>query len=270
MSTIEISVPDIGDFKNVPVIEVLVKPGDVVKVDDPIVTLEATRRRMDVPSPAAGTVEEVKVKVGDKVSRGQRHPRRSTRRLRASPAAAAAAPAASRRSARRRRPQRRQGRSARRGARARRRPGRLHGGLPRRRPRQEGRAGRALADARRRLPQRRLHPVEGAAARGQGDRRGRRHGRITASPSARRTIDIDKLRGWKDGVVKKLTGGLAGLAKARKVTVVHGHRANSSRPTRSRSTATTAQEAHQLRARDHRRRLRAGARCRSFRTTTRA
>ena len=67
--TIDVRVPDIGDFKDVPVIEVLVKPGDTVKAEDPLVTLESDKATMDVPSPAAGTVKEVKVKVGDKVSR---------------------------------------------------------------------------------------------------------------------------------------------------------------------------------------------------------
>ena len=86
MSTIEVKVPDIGDFKDVPVIEVLVKPGDAVKAEDSLVTLESDKATMDVPSPAAGAVEEVKVKVGDKVGRGRGDPARST--------AAAAAPAA--------------------------------------------------------------------------------------------------------------------------------------------------------------------------------
>jgi pyruvate dehydrogenase E2 component (dihydrolipoamide acetyltransferase) len=70
MSTIEVKVPDIGDFKDVPVIEVFVKPGDVVKAEDSLVTLESDKATMDVPAPAAGTVKELKVKVGDKVSEG--------------------------------------------------------------------------------------------------------------------------------------------------------------------------------------------------------
>jgi pyruvate dehydrogenase E2 component (dihydrolipoamide acetyltransferase) len=70
MSTIEVKVPDIGDFHDVPVIEVFVKPGDAVKVDDPLVTLESDKATMDVPSPAAGTVRSVSLDVGDKVSEG--------------------------------------------------------------------------------------------------------------------------------------------------------------------------------------------------------
>ncbi|MDS4071754.1 MAG: dihydrolipoyl dehydrogenase [Defluviicoccus sp.] len=69
-SIVEVKVPDIGDFKDVPVIEVLVKPGDAVKAEDPLITLESDKATMDVPSPAAGTVKEVKVKVGHKVSEG--------------------------------------------------------------------------------------------------------------------------------------------------------------------------------------------------------
>jgi pyruvate dehydrogenase E2 component (dihydrolipoyllysine-residue acetyltransferase) len=70
MSAIEVKVPDIGDFTDVPVIEVFVKPGDAVKAEDSLVTLESDKATMDVPSPAAGTVKEVKVKVGDKVREG--------------------------------------------------------------------------------------------------------------------------------------------------------------------------------------------------------
>jgi dihydrolipoamide dehydrogenase len=69
MST-DVKVPDIGDFKDVPVIEVHVKPGDTVKAEDPLVTLESDKATMDVPAPAAGVVSEVKIKVGDKVSEG--------------------------------------------------------------------------------------------------------------------------------------------------------------------------------------------------------
>jgi dihydrolipoamide dehydrogenase len=68
--TIEVRIPDIGDFPEVAVIEVMVKPGDTIKAEDPLVTLESDKATMDVPSPAAGTVREVKVKVGDKVAEG--------------------------------------------------------------------------------------------------------------------------------------------------------------------------------------------------------
>ncbi|MEN9880798.1 MAG: dihydrolipoyl dehydrogenase [Pseudomonadota bacterium] len=66
----DIKVPDIGDFTDVPVIEVFVKPGDVIKVDDALVTLESDKATMDVPASAAGTVKEVLVKVGDRIGEG--------------------------------------------------------------------------------------------------------------------------------------------------------------------------------------------------------
>jgi len=66
----EVVVPDIGDFKDVPVIEVLVKPGDSVKAEDSLVTLESDKATMEVPAPFSGVVKEMKVKVGDKVSQG--------------------------------------------------------------------------------------------------------------------------------------------------------------------------------------------------------
>ena len=68
--TKQITVPDIGDFKDVNVIEVLVKAGDTVKAEDSLITLETDKATMDVPSPSAGVVKEVKVKAGDKVSQG--------------------------------------------------------------------------------------------------------------------------------------------------------------------------------------------------------
>ncbi|MBC8751369.1 MULTISPECIES: dihydrolipoyllysine-residue acetyltransferase [Paraburkholderia] len=67
---IEVKVPDIGDYKDVPVIEVLVKAGDTVEKEQSLVTLESDKATMDVPSSAAGVVKEVKVKVGDAVSEG--------------------------------------------------------------------------------------------------------------------------------------------------------------------------------------------------------
>ncbi|MBV9271686.1 MAG: biotin/lipoyl-binding protein, partial [Candidatus Eremiobacteraeota bacterium] len=66
----EVRVPDIGDFKEVPVIEVLVKPGDTIKENDPLVTLESEKASMEVPAANAGVVKNVSVKVGDKVSEG--------------------------------------------------------------------------------------------------------------------------------------------------------------------------------------------------------
>ena len=68
--SIDIIVPDIGDFQDIPVIEILVKPGDKVEKETSLITLETDKATMDVPSPQAGVIKEIKVKVGDKVSQG--------------------------------------------------------------------------------------------------------------------------------------------------------------------------------------------------------
>jgi len=207
MSSIEIRVPDIGDFKNVPVIEVLVKTGDIVMVDDPVVTLESDKASMDVPSSAAGTVEKVLVKAGDKVSMGSVI-------LTLTAAGAAATPKAKARS----------------GSKA-----DVHaevlvlgagpGGYS---------AAFRAADLGKKVVLVERWPTLGGVCLNVGcipskallhaakvideaaDMGG--HGITFAAPK----IDIDKLRGWKEGVVKKLTGGLTGLAKARNVTVLQG------------------------------------------------
>lgn len=70
MSVIEVKVPDIGDFKEIPIIEILVKPGDSVNAEDPLLALESDKATMEVPAPQAGVVKDIKVKVGDKVSQG--------------------------------------------------------------------------------------------------------------------------------------------------------------------------------------------------------
>ena len=83
----EIKVPDIGDFKDVPIIEIHVKPGDAIKADDPLISLESDKATMDVPASGDGTVEELLVKIGDKVSEGS-----PILRLKADGAGAAAQP----------------------------------------------------------------------------------------------------------------------------------------------------------------------------------
>src|SRR3954453_1084757 len=88
MSTQEVKVPDIGDFKEVEVIELMVKPGDTIKVDQSLVTVESDKASMEIPSTHAGVVQELKVKVGDKVNEG-------SLLLTVSEAAAGATPAAS-------------------------------------------------------------------------------------------------------------------------------------------------------------------------------
>ena len=70
MATVEVKVPDIGDFKDVEIIEMLVKPGDTVKVEQSLVTVESDKASMEIPSSAAGVVKELRVKLGDKISEG--------------------------------------------------------------------------------------------------------------------------------------------------------------------------------------------------------
>jgi len=84
---VEVKVPDIGDFKEVPVIELFVKVGDTIKLEDPICSLESDKATMEVPSSAAGVIKEVIVKLGDKVAEG-------TLLIKVEAGAGAAAPAA--------------------------------------------------------------------------------------------------------------------------------------------------------------------------------
>src|ERR1043165_4354822 len=104
MATIEVQVPDIGDFDEVGVIEVLVKPGDAVKVEQSLITVESDKASMEIPSSAAGVVKALAVKVGDKVKQGSvvlplevdgaAAPAAAPATSAAAPAAAAAKPAA--------------------------------------------------------------------------------------------------------------------------------------------------------------------------------
>src|SRR5439155_7769395 len=224
--SIDVRVPDIGDFKDVPVIEVHVKAGDAVKAEDSLITLESDKATMDVPSPAAGKVTDVKVKLGDKVSEGGLILTLSTGVQGAASAAPPAHPVAAPAVA-----------------------------APTPLPAAGSYAGKAdvecemlvlgagpggysaafrSADLGMKtvlveryatlggvclnvgcIPSKALlHTaavVDEAVAMGA-------HGITFGKPQ----IDIDKLRGFKDGVVKKLTGGLAGMAKARKVDIVRG------------------------------------------------
>jgi pyruvate dehydrogenase E2 component (dihydrolipoamide acetyltransferase) len=90
----EVRVPDIGDFKDVPVIEIFVKVGDTVKAEDPLVSLESDKATMDVPAPLSGVVSAISVKVGDKVSEGSVILSLASGEVTAAPAAAAAVAAA--------------------------------------------------------------------------------------------------------------------------------------------------------------------------------
>ena len=124
---------------------------------------------------------------------------------------------------------------------------------------------RALRAARRRLPERRLHPVQGAAARREGDRRGRGGRGARASRFGEPEIDLDGAARWKDGVVGKLTGGLDGLAKQRKVEVVRGDGRVHRRRTSSRVEGADGDDDGRVRALHHRRRLERGAPARASR-----
>jgi dihydrolipoamide dehydrogenase len=210
MADMEVRIPDIGDFADVPVIEVHVAEGDTVVAEDPLITLESDKATLDVPAPAAGTVTAVKVRVGDTVSEG--HPVVDLRTGERETPAPAPAPG----------PQS----SAR---------GDVHaevlvlgagvGGYT---------AAFRAADLGKQVILVDRWPTLGgvclnvgcipskallhaarviAETREMADR-----GLLFGAPQ----IDLDKLRGWKDGVVKRLTGGLVGLARQRKVTTMRG------------------------------------------------
>ena len=219
---IEVRVPDIGDFKDVPIIEVSVKPGDSVKVEQPLITLESDKASMEVPSPAGGSVKEISAKIGDKVSAGSLILTLQTGVGGAVPIASSSGrgsapditvPAAAKHAG---------GsdvecemlvlgagpggysaafRSADLG---------MMTVLVERYPTLGGVCLNVGC-----IPSKALlhtaavmEEVKAMAA----------HGIVFAPPK----VDIEKLRAHKDKVVGKLTGGLAGMAKARKVTVIHG------------------------------------------------
>ncbi|MGH3149330.1 MAG: dihydrolipoyl dehydrogenase [Streptosporangiaceae bacterium] len=225
---IEVAVPDLGDFADVPVIEVHVAPGDSVAVEDPLITLESDKATMDIPAPMAGTVTGVRVSVGDRVSAGHliadlrtgettvpeaTVPEAAVPAAAVAPAAAAGvAPAASVA------------------------PGDLTtevlvlGAGP---------GGYTAAFRAADLGKKVVLVDSGAALGGvclnvgcipskallhaakviAETKEMSEHGVTFGAPA----IDVDKLRAWKDGVVGRLTGGLAGLARQRKVTTIRGY-----------------------------------------------
>ncbi|WP_294538696.1 dihydrolipoyl dehydrogenase [uncultured Rhodoblastus sp.] len=205
----EIKVPDIGDFKNVPVIEVFVKPGDVIKAEDPLIALESDKATMEVPSPLGGVVAEVKLKVGDKVGEGT-----LILTLEGGDAKPSAAPVAAPAPAP---------------------AGALHaevlvlgagpGGYS---------AAFRAADLGKKVVVIERWPVLGGVCLNVGciPSKALLHAAKVIDEAAdfsshgisfgKPEIDIGKIRDWKDSVVKRLTGGLAGMAKQRKVTVVTG------------------------------------------------
>jgi dihydrolipoamide dehydrogenase len=241
--TIEVKVPDIGDFKDVAVIEVLVKVGDTIKKEDSLVSLESDKATMEVPSSHAGVVKEVKVKIGDKISEGAvvvllevaaatataptppapPDPAKATASNSASSAAVQASP------------------SARAPAPAGTGVGTYTGHVDFTTdvvvlgagPGGYSAAFRAADLGMKTVLVERYAQLGGVclnvgcipskallhvAAIADETSALAAHGITFGKPQ----IDLDKLRGWKDKVVGKLTGGLAGMAKARKVEVVRG------------------------------------------------
>ncbi|HEX5766592.1 MAG TPA: FAD-dependent oxidoreductase, partial [Burkholderiales bacterium] len=215
MAGTEVRVPDIGDFKDIEVIEVLVKPGDAIAKEQSLITLESDKATMEIPSPDAGVVKELRIKVGDKVSKGSpilvlEGPARGAAPAKTpeAPQAAAPTPAA--------------------GADIECDMMVLGAG-----PGGYSAAFRA-ADLGMKTVLVERYPTLGGvclnvgcipskallhtAAIMDGARALAPHGISFGEPK----VDLAKLRAFKDKVVGKLTGGLAGMAKARKVTVVQG------------------------------------------------
>ncbi len=233
MSMIDVKVPDIGDFKEVEVIELLVKVGDTIKVEQSLVTVESDKASMEIPASHAGVVKELKVKIGDKVAEGSLLLVLEAAEGAAAPAPAAAAPAAAA-------PAPAAPATAAPAAPA---PtaatfsgpvdiecdtlvlGAGPGGYT---------AAFRAADLGQKVVLVERDAVLGGVCLNVGciPSKALLHAAkvITEAEEmahfgvkmSKPEIDLDALRGWKDSVIKKLTGGLSGLAKARKVTVVTG------------------------------------------------
>jgi dihydrolipoamide dehydrogenase len=229
MSRLDVLVPDIGDFTDVPVAEILVAVGDAVGADDPLVVLESDKASMEIPAPRAGTVTELKVAVGDTVSEGG--PLLVLEVAAsvdgAAPADAPAAPAATE-------PQSRPAEPAAPAA-AEVARGDQHAGVL---VLGSGPGGYSAAFRAADLgldvvmveryealggvclnvgciPSKALLHIAKVIAEAET---AASHGVSFGAPQ----IDVDGLRSWKDGVVGKLTGGIKGMAKGRKVRVVQG------------------------------------------------
>jgi dihydrolipoamide dehydrogenase len=223
--TVEVKVPDIGDFKDVDIIEVLVKPGDRVEKETSLITLESDKATMEIPSSHAGVVKELRVKVGDKVSQG-------TVILRLEGEESAAAPAKSAASQEKESPPPKEAQVA---AAAASGPADLScdvlvlgagpGGYS---------AAFRAADLGMSTVLVERYPTLGGVCLNVGcipskallhvtavmdeAKHLAEHGVAFGDPK----IDLEALRLWKSKVVGRLTGGLAGMARTRKVTVVQG------------------------------------------------
>ncbi len=219
----DIKVPDIGDFDEVPVVGILVSVGDTVAVEDPLVELESDKATMEVPSPAAGVVKEIKVAEGDKVSEGSVIVVLEGAEAAEAPAEAVAEPTAAPA------PVATQATGTATG------PGDIHaevmvlgsgpGGYT---------AAFRAADLGKNVVLIEKNPTLGGVCLNIGCIPSKAllhvakvlteademaaHGVTFAKPK----VDLDALRSWKDSVVGQLTGGLTGLAKGRKVTTLRG------------------------------------------------
>lgn len=225
--TIDVEVPDIGDFDNVPVIEVMVRPGDVIAKDDSLIALESEKATMEVPAPVAGTVKDVRIKMGDKVSKGAiiltLDVAGDTQATAPAPASAPPAPAPADERAS-------PGASVAAAAKS-----DLHaevlvlgagpGGYT---------AAFRAADLGKKVVLVERWPMLGGVCLNVGcipskallhiakvltEAQEVEHAGISFGKPK---VDLDKLRAWKEGVVGRLTKGLSGLAKQRKVEVVQG------------------------------------------------
>lgn len=231
---VEVRVPDIGDFKDVPVIEILVQPGTAVKAEDSLITLESDKATMEVPSPAAGVVREIKVKVGDKVAQGTLIAMLET--AGAGAGAAAPAPAAAAPKAEAPKPAAAPAPAA---------PTPAPSG-----PVEKGdvhaevvvlgsgpggyTAAFRAADLGRKVVLIERYASLGGVCLNVGciPSKALLHAARVISEAdemahfgvkfGKPEVDIGALRGWKDGIIGRLTKGLAGLAKQRKVEVVSG------------------------------------------------
>lgn len=220
MAVIDVKVPDIGDFDAVPVIGVMVSPGDTVAVEDPLIELESDKATMEVPSPAAGKVVEIKVKEGDEVGEGA-----LILTLEAEGAAAEEAPAKEEAPKPVEAPQ----------AASPVAKGDIHGQVVVLGSGPGGyTAAFRAADLGLDVVLIEKNPTLGGVCLNVGciPSKALLHAAkvITEAEEmdhfgvslGKPKIDVEKLRGWKQSVVDKLVGGLGGLAKARKVTVVEG------------------------------------------------
>ena len=223
----DVKVPDIGDFDEVPVVGILVSVGDTVEKEDPLVELESDKATMEVPSPAAGVVKEIRVAEGDTVSEGSLILVLDGAKAEDAPAAAAPAPAAPAPAAPAPAAVAASGTAT--------GPGDIHGEVVVLGSGPGGyTAAFRAADLGKKVVLIEKNPTLGGVCLNVGCIPSKAllhvakvlteaedmaaHGVKFAKPK----IDLDALRDWKDTVVGQLTGGLGGLAKGRKVTTVRG------------------------------------------------